>query len=79
MIFPKDEGVGDWKSGKKLELGRSPLWEEKKLNFVGKKTPKTATFPSCDSVSPSLTILQWIKVLGKPIGHSRRDRKQKRF
>ena len=66
MIFPKDEGVGDGKSGKKFELDRAPILQKHFLNFLGKKTPKTATFPSCDSVSPSLTI--WIEqnVFGKP-------------
>ena len=29
MNFPKDEGVGDWKSGHKFEMGRAP--------FSGKK------------------------------------------
>ena len=28
MIFPKDEGVGDWKSGNKFELGRAPILEK---------------------------------------------------
>ena len=53
MIFPKDEGVGGF------ELGKALLWEKRFLNFLGKKTPKTTTFPSCGSVSPSLTI--WIE------------------
>ena len=59
MIFPKDEGVGDWKSGQKFELGRAPILEKRFLNFLGKKTPKTTTFPSCRSASPSLTM--WIE------------------
>ena len=70
-IFPKDEGVGDWKSGKKFELGRAPILEKHFKIFLGKKTQKTTNFPSCGSVSPSLTI--WIEqnVFGNPIGHSR--------
>ena len=44
MIFPKDEGVGDWKSGK-FELGRAPLWEKCFFIFLGIKTPKWPPFP----------------------------------
>ena len=79
MIFPKDEGVGDWKRGKKFEMGRAPFLEKCFKIFLGKKTPKMTTFPSCGSVSPSLTILEWKNVLGKPILHSRSRRKAKRI
>ena len=76
MIYPKDEGVGDWKSGK-FELSRAPLWEKRFLNFLGKKTPKTSIFPSCGNVLPSLTI--WIEqnVFGKPILHSHSNKQEK--
>ena len=31
--FPKDKGVGDWKSGKKFEMGKAPFLEERFLKF----------------------------------------------
>ena len=40
MIFPKDEGVGGWKSGKKFELGRAPILEKRFLNFLGQENTK---------------------------------------
>ena len=69
MIFPKDEGVGDWKSWNKFELGRSPILEKEFFEFLGQENTKTSIFPSCGSVSPFLTI--WIEknIFGKPILH----------
>ena len=40
MIFPKDEGVGDWKGGKKFKMGRAPFLEKYFLNFLGQENTK---------------------------------------
>ena len=40
MIFPKDEGVGDWKSWNKFELGRSPILEKEFFEFLGQENTK---------------------------------------
>ena len=67
MIFPKDEGAGDWKSGEKFEMGRAPFLEKLFLIFLGKKTPKTPAFPSCGGVSPSPHDLDCVEHFGKGI------------
>ena len=61
----------------KFDLGRDPLWEKCFLNFLGNKTPKTTTFPSCSSVSPSLANWNEQNVFWNPIGHSRRSKQAK--
>ena len=34
MNFPKDKGVGDWKSGKIFKMGKAPSLEKHFLNFL---------------------------------------------
>ena len=34
MIFPKDEGVGDWKSGE-IQIGQSPTLGKTFFEFLG--------------------------------------------
>ena len=72
MIFPKDEGVGDWKSGE-IQIGQSPTLGKMVFEFLGQETPKTTTFPSCGSVSPSLVIWFEQNVLKTQFRHSCRS------
>ena len=39
MIFPKDEGVGDWKSGE-IRIGKIPTLGKTFFEFLGKENTK---------------------------------------
>ena len=39
MIFPKDEGVGHWKSGE-IRIGQSPTLGKTFFEFLGKENTK---------------------------------------
>ena len=46
MFFPKDEGVGDWKRGKKFEMGRESFLEKTFFKFYwARKHQKKPPFP----------------------------------
>ena len=44
MIFPKDEGVGDWKSGE-IRIGKSPTLGIFFFEFLGQENTKRPFFP----------------------------------
>ena len=66
MIFPKDKG-GNWKNGHNFEMGRAPFLEKCFLkNFLGQENAKkTHAFPSCNHVSPSPHVLDYVERFGK--------------
>ena len=55
MVFPKDEGVEELEEWGNSNWAEHQFWKNYFLNFLGKKTLKTTTFPSCGSISTSLT------------------------
>ena len=44
MVFPKDEGVGDWKSGE-IRIGQSPTLGIFFVEFLGQENTKRPFFP----------------------------------
>ena len=78
MVFPKDEGVGELEEWGNSNWAEHQFWKKCFLNFLGKKTPKTTTFPSSDSISASLTNWNEKKKFGKPIEqfHARASKKK---